>query len=232
MKKNKLLVILFFNIFFLNIALSQKNGKVVYEIKSIDFVPKEQNSEVDEMIEKAKKQTFILLFNEKNLSNFEMVNTMSKEENPMNDFLEKMAAIRFTCNFTFFSDNNQNKNYYLYSDGTIVHDNSQKKWLISKETKEIDGYLCYQATHKYEYLARNNKMKERIITAWFAPSLPYSFGPKNYNGLPGLILELQDWDTTFLATKIELSDKEIVIDLPKGKTITQEEYERKVLSGN
>jgi hypothetical protein len=43
---------------------------------------------------------------------------------------------------------------------------------------------------------------------------------------------LQDWDTTFLATKIEFFDKEIKIDFPKGKTITQEEYERKVLSGN
>ena len=38
-----------------------------------------------------------------------------------------------------------------------------------------------------------------------------------------MILELQDWDTTFLATKIELFDKEIKIDFPKGKTITQEE---------
>ena len=151
MKKDNFSVMLLVSILAFNSVFSQNNGKVLYKIKSIDFVLKEQNSEVDEMIEKAKKQTFILLFNEKKFSNFKMDNTMPKEENPMNDFLEKMAFIRFTCNFTFFSDYSQNKNYYLYSDGTVVQDNSQKKWVISKETKEIDGYLCFQAIHKYDY---------------------------------------------------------------------------------
>lgn len=69
------------------------------------------------------------------------------------------------------------------------------------------------------------------IVAWFAPSLPYSYGPKYFTGLPGLILELTDRKVTFLASSIIiLKDEELPIDFPKGKTISQEDYTKKVMS--
>ena len=103
---------------------------------------------------------------------------------------------------------------------------------LQQKKKMIDKYLCYKATYKYDFVARDNKIKSRTITAWFSPSLPFSFGPKDYGGLPGLILELQDWETTFLATKIDLLDESIKIEFPKGNTVTQEQYEKKVFSNN
>ena len=66
------------------------------------------------------------------------------------------------------------------------------------------------------------------MTAWFAPSLPYSFGPKNYYGLPGLILELTEGSTTYIVTKIELSNKNISVVQPRGKTISREEYNKRL----
>lgn len=58
--------------------------------------------------------------------------------------------------------------------------------------------------------------------------LPYGFGPIQFNGLPGLILELHYINTTYFATKILLSDKDIPINFPKGKTISKEEYDKKL----
>jgi GLPGLI family protein len=47
--------------------------------------------------------------------------------------------------------------------------------------------------------------------------------------LPGLILELQDRETTFLATKINFTDHKKIIDFPKKKSITEDEFRKKML---
>ncbi|MBM6500674.1 GLPGLI family protein [Flavobacterium macrobrachii] len=231
MKFKILTFILLVNVAYLS---GQKSGNVTYIIKPIAFEVKEdakQKEIVNEIIKNAEKQKFILEFNS-HQSAFYYMEDLSNQE-LKEDLIYQLAAKRFTSDFHYYLNSNENKEFFLKNDGyTIENTYLKKDWKITTETKTIDNYLCYKAIYEYDYLARDKKIKTRIITAWFAPNLPFSYGPKNYNGLPGLILELQDWDTTFLATKIELFDKEIKIDFPKGKTITQEEYERKVLSGN
>lgn len=98
-----------------------------------------------------------------------------------------------------------------------------KKWQLTQETKTIAGYLCYKAT---TIETRNNK--EINIIAWYCPQIPVSFGPKEYNGLPGLVLEVQNNFRYFRATKLVLNPKEkILIKKPtKGKRVSQEEYNR------
>lgn len=228
MKLKILISLLLANVAFLN---GQKSGSVTYIIKPITLALKDnakQKELVIEIIENAEKQKFVLEFNS-HQSAFNHLEDLSNDELKENPIYQ-MASIRFTCDFNYFLDLNRNKEFFQKSDGSIIENNySQKKWKITTESKKIDNYLCYKAVYEYDYLARFNKIKTRVITAWFAPSLPFSFGPKNYNDLPGLILELQDWDTTFLATKIEIFDKEIEINFPKGKTISQEEYDKKIL---
>lgn len=214
-------------------CFSQSSGKVMYKINNIDFEVSKVRDEnsmaskmVDEALKNAKSQVFELTFTTYK-SKFKIIESSIQSDNQL---INKFASARFTSGFSYFLDKKQNVELFLYSNGTLVADNYQNKnWQITSETKTIDTYLCYKAIYKYDYLARDQKTKTRTITAWFAPSLPYSYGPKNYNGLPGLILELQDWNTTFLATEISLSDEIIDIKFPQGKTITDEEY-RKAMS--
>ncbi|MNR33920.1 hypothetical protein D3C85_1516430 [compost metagenome] len=65
--------------------------------------------------------------------------------------------------------------------------------------------------------------------AWFAPILPYGYGPIQFYGLPGLILELKYKNTTYLAARIELTDT-LDIKFPKGRTITEDEYNSRLQS--
>ena len=118
------------------------------------------------------------------------------------------------------------------TDGTILKNTTlNTNWQIQTESKIISSYLCYKAILKIPYVDRKGEARVNEITAWFAPSLPYSYGPKDYNGLPGLIVQLQERKTIYYAALISLTkDKEVKVDFPKGKTISEEEYTKKIMS--
>ena len=68
--------------------------------------------------------------------------------------------------------------------------------------------------------------KETKVTAWYTMQIPVSSGPGEYNGLPGLILEVNADRTTILCTKIVLNptEKKEIKAPKKGKEVTREEY--------
>ena len=100
------------------------------------------------------------------------------------------------------------------------------KWILTKESKKIQDYLCYKAT-TISTVKNSAGTFKRTIVAWYCPMIPVSFGPKGYGGLPGLILELQDRNIIIGATKIELKTKVAKIEMPKnGKLVTEEEYKK------
>lgn len=96
------------------------------------------------------------------------------------------------------------------------------EWDITQETKRIGSYNCFKAIKKDTV-----DLKKKTI-AWFTPQIPVSFGPNKYNGLPGLILELEVSSFNYKVTKIELNPKEpVVIKKPnKGIKISEEEYSK------
>lgn len=97
------------------------------------------------------------------------------------------------------------------------------EWEITQETKMILGYECYLATAAIK--ESNNAILN--IEAWFAPSLPYSFGPKAFYGLPGLILEtLQNKGIMLQADRITL-DADVSITEPSGyKKVSRESHNK------
>ena len=103
------------------------------------------------------------------------------------------------------------------------------KWNLSQEIKKIGKYTCYKATSEKEVENKRGKFMKKI-TAWYTPELPISFGPKDYSGLPGLILELAEGNLLYRASKLNLSSKKpIRIKAPtKGKKMTLKEYNRTI----
>lgn len=67
--------------------------------------------------------------------------------------------------------------YYIYEDESNI------KWQLLDEYKNISGYKCQKAATKF---------RGRNYEAWFTSEIPLSFGPWKFNGLPGLILEIYD----------------------------------------
>lgn len=95
-----------------------------------------------------------------------------------------------------------------------------KTWKITNETKFIQNFKCFKA------IALNNSSKKTEI-AWFTPELPSFFGPANYFGLPGTILEIDNGIIVLTATNVEksISKKENIFNQRKGEIITQKEFE-------
>ena len=68
-------------------------------------------------------------------------------------------------------------NYYRYEEPVPRFD-----WKYEDETREVMGYECRKATTRW---------RGRDWTAWYS-EIPVSAGPWKFNGLPGLILRLED----------------------------------------
>lgn len=220
------ILILILAIFYIQVFAQKTSGAITYEVANIDYVDKGGNSDATAMLSMAKIQKYKLLFNNE-ITSFTMLELMTNER--YSDFYNKLAKI-YVSNADFYFDYKNNVVIESRTDGTILEQkNGKVPWVITSEIKMIDKYQCYKATYTFEYLARDQKMKTRVITAWFAPSLPYPYGPKNYHGLPGLILELTDRTVTFLVSKIELSDLSLQINLPTGQRIPKDDYEKVIL---
>lgn len=100
------------------------------------------------------------------------------------------------------------------STSRITH--KPREWILTKESKQIEDFLCYKA------IIKGNP----LFTAWYTPQIPINHGPRGYNGLPGLILELHLNKYYWIVTKIEFNHKDSknIIEPTKGKLITEEEY--------
>ena len=101
-------------------------------------------------------------------------------------------------------------------------------WILSEDTQTIAGYSCRKASYDYTYTDLDDVDKTVHVTAWYAPDLPYSYGPAGFDGLPGLILEVTTrWKRTqtYRATEITFfrNDAPRLPDLAVPDRITTEE---------
>lgn len=102
--------------------------------------------------------------------------------------------------FSVKSDTLVATNTYLDEEYVISENKLLINWEITEETKKIDELNCYKAVGEF---------RGRKYTAWFAPEIPVSFGPFKFNGLPGLIITLNDSEN-----KINFTIKKIILNPP------------------
>ena len=209
------------------------NGKIIYCLKvnpdSKVINSSSMGSTYSDMSKIAATFSFLLQFNGTKAS-FQRINNLTVKESETDAMISDLASIMYATQSNYYLDFKEN---YTISEisGVLIKDTLRPlKWVIASDIKIISDILCYKASSQMEYVGRDNKIKVKNIIAWFAPSLPYSFGPKIFYGLPGLILELTENRTTYLATIVDFSDEIIKIDFPKGKIISEEQYSKKVLS--
>ena len=146
--------------------------------------------------------------------------------------LYKNVSDKITVNETEFMGR-----FFLLTDSI-----SDQKWKMTGETKKIGKYTCYKATYEKEVKEQvfsfgswNNegnqtknvgKTRKVEVVAWFTPEIPIATGPSWYGGLPGLILEISDDNTSVLCTKIVMNptEKSKIKRPKKGKVIATSDF--------
>ena len=107
----------------------------------------------------------------------------------------------------------------------IIDSLKQYKWKLSEETKTIAKQLCKKATtmvtapqvrmrismgggNNTDTTANTPRApKETELVVWYAENIPVSFGPDNYSGLPGVIMEIDQDNGANVTTAVEVSAK-------------------------
>mgnify|MGYP001596200615 CR=1 FL=1 len=102
-------------------------------------------------------------------------------------------------------------------------------WKLQGDTKNIGEYICYKATleRAVDSDIFSDEASKDTQTVWYTPQIPVSNGPEEFQGLPGLILELSYDSQTILCSKVLLNPtKQVVIKEPSsGTTVTQNEFD-------
>lgn len=231
--------IIFFLYFFLipQNKANQNNisGTIIYGFVQnvVSEEQKEKSKELysffDKMNEVSKNLTFELKFNN-NESLFYLNKVMDSDLNPM--------GISFVNNIVSRGKYYYNKSEdtilreeHIYGNNTLIETKSTmiNNWTLTNESKKIDNYQCYKATRSKTNIGISQE-HNFIIEAWYCPELPVEFGPKEFNGLPGLILEVKDTHYTFFAKRINIKNDSLykIKPLASKNIISLEEHKKRV----
>lgn len=127
--------------------------------------------------------------------------------------VNKALAIKVQWDNSLIKDIKEEK--YIYQEtitATYQYEEAFPKfnWELENESKDILGYNCRKATTQY---------RGRKYTAWYTTDIPINNGPYVFQGLPGLIMELEDSKNQYHFTVVAMDKKENEIYLRNEKEI-------------
>lgn len=189
--------------------------RITYKLKSKDLPVVGEAEYIAKTREAAESFVFYLdIQNDK--SHFYFLNEMAVDTD-QNPFHRNMAIAMHVGGEEFWTDKSTGKQVVKTQNRkNVVSALITPQWKITDETKKIDKYDCFKAEYVFNYMNSHGFNASRTITAWFAPEIPFSFGPSKFFGLPGLILELDDdFMTVYVATSVETKINLPQINLPK-----------------
>ena len=231
--------------YFTKIILESNDKKISPELKK--EIDPALDKAFQEALKKASEKSYLLTFN-KSECIYEQEQQLEK---PKPASGEMSVSVSFSTSEGKKYINAKNKtsiteDEIFDKEFLIVETIEKPDWKLVDETKKIGDYTCFKAKllvpvsekQKKEYeeflkkeeikssLFKMEEPKDKIITAWYTPEIPVSFGPNNYWGLPGLILEINEPETIILCSKVVLNTKGTTIKIPnKGQKVSQKEFD-------
>ncbi len=97
----------------------------------------------------------------------------------------------------------------------IKDDLPAMEWEITDESKVIGGWNCTKAIRK----------DKKGIEAWFTADLPFTCGPYDCYGLPGLVVSYKRYLSLFTLQEINAMDDKLPEELKGGTVVSRAEYE-------
>lgn len=227
-------------------------GKAIYKstMKSNFKMSAEDNPGMDEKkleeirkrIQKMNQKTYVLEFDKYNSTYIQEV-PLEAPKRPTGTNFVSSISIGGSGKTDIYYKNFQEKRFVnqteIMGKRFLVRDSlADYPWELSTETKHIGKYTCYKATYSKEVENKNVTLtpggeskesidKETVVTtAWYTPQIPISDGPGPYQGLPGLILEVNDGKKIIVCTEIVLNSsvKKTIQEPTKGKVVSQSKY--------
>ncbi len=206
-----------------------KEGKIVYEQK-IDLHRRMQDEQMKAIVPQFRTSKFEL--------NFANNQSIYKVQEAEPDITETTGNGNFTMRFgganaeyyKNFTTQKQVEKRELADKDFIVEDSIHHiNWKLMDETKTILGYNCKKATGKTE--------RGSDVEAWYTEDIPVSSGPEVFNGLPGMILQVDINKEEFVTTAVSIektADKKELKAPSDGKKITPADFaaKQKELFGN
>ncbi|TDP61940.1 GLPGLI family protein [Flavobacterium dankookense] len=209
----------------------RKGGKAIYSItiQSDSILKKTLRPQIRDRYERAEKEIanlFLELVFDDTLSVFK--NYQNKNISDVTEFALKLAdcekIIYTNLNNNEIIFNNAEKKAIFKKNEFLIQKKIENNWTFVNESKYIQNFKCYKATQQIS-IVNDEGTFFKTITAWYCPEIPFTFGPKGYCDLPGLIVELQDRNIVFGLKEISFFDKSIKIELPtKGVKVEYNEY--------
>jgi len=227
----------------ITIHAQQKEGKVTYaRTLQMQIVINDGDEALQNMLPKSRTDNFELHF-ANNQSIWRQAEKEIDEETAFGSGGVQIRVMGGGSDDVLFNDFNTGKKVEqreLFDKKFIVDDSIRAlQWKMTGETKVILNHTCMKAiattiTRRMQSMMENGKVERKevedtaSIVAWFAPDIPVSAGPAEYQGqLPGLILELNvnEGRLIFIATEITAKADVSAIKAPTGKKrYTQDEF--------
>ncbi len=214
---------------------AQTSYKVTYNISeiklqgSIDNLDEKGKRITKQVAARAKEVHYTLISNNEN-SYFQLEEVLKKEsDSPLDNMLSKMAMRFPSFNKEVYTNNNSivfvrnlaNKDFL------VKRDLYNFNWAIKDESKNILGFVAKKAEGNYYDPIIDEELK---VKAWFIPSIPLNSGPDIFNGLPGLIAEVNLKGAVVSVKSIERNTVLKIQEIDTSKSMTQKEYEDLIIN--
>lgn len=213
---------------------AQKSQKIENSMKNTTVVTYEETNNVDSQLSQipdenlraqiksqlTKPAYFDLIFNE-NESNYEKSKSSDLKKDDDLGGQQKFQVITMNAQSTIYRNLKTNKylkgTSLLGKDFLIEKEPKKIDWKLENEIKKIGDYNCNKAFATID---------GNLVEAWYTNSIPFSGGPADYFGLPGLIIELKTNKKYYIATGIKENENFAVAIPAKGKKISEQEFEK------